>query len=321
MQKAMKIWLMAACAAILLGLFIFGGTMTMLQWNFGTFSTGKYETNTHAISGEYQGISIITDTADVTFVPSEDASSSVVCLEQEKAKHAVAVKDSRLVIEIEDTRKWYERIGFFWPSTKITVTIPRGAYGSLSIKSSTGNVEIPEAFTFESIDVSESTGDVISRASVSAFVKIKTSTGDIRIEGISADTLDLSVSTGAVTVSQTACKNDVKISVSTGKTVMTDTACRNLTSTGSTGCMALEKVIASENLSVTRTTGDITLDRCDAAALSLKTDTGNVTGSLLTDKVFLAHTDTGRVNVPATSEGGKCQIHTDTGNIRFRIEN
>lgn len=46
---------------------------------------------------------------------------------------------------------------------------------------------------------------------------------------------------------------------------------------------------------------------------------GNVKGTLLTNKVFITHTDTGRVNVPKTVTGGKCEINTDTGNIKIDI--
>ena len=58
-------------------------------------------------------------------------------------------------------------------------------------------------------------------------------------------------------------------------------------------------------------TGDVKFDACDASEISVKTDTGDVTGSLLTDKVFITNTDTGRVNVPQTATGGRCEIITD----------
>ena len=78
-------------------------------------------------------------------------------------------------------------------------------------------------------------------------------------------------------------------------------------------------MIAEESISVERSTGDVRLDRCDAGELSVKTSTGSVAGSLLSEKVFVTHTDTGRVDLPATAVGGKCEITTTTGNIRIRI--
>ena len=75
----------------------------------------------------------------------------------------------------------------------------------------------------------------------------------------------------------------------------------------------------AEKFSVTRTTGYVKLDGCDASEIVIKTDTGDVTGTLLTEKVFIAHTDTGRVKVPNTTSGGRCEITTDTGNIKITI--
>lgn len=78
-------------------------------------------------------------------------------------------------------------------------------------------------------------------------------------------------------------------------------------------------VIATEKFSIKRSTGDVTFDGCDATEIFVETDTGNVKGSLLTDKVFIAQTDTGRVDVPKTVNSGKCEICTDTGDIKIDI--
>ena len=74
-----------------------------------------------------------------------------------------------------------------------------------------------------------------------------------------------------------------------------------------------------EKLSVERTTGNVKFSACDAAEISFKTDTGDVNGTLLSDKIFMAQTDTGRVNVPQTITGGRCEITTTTGNIRIQL--
>lgn len=294
--------------------------MTVFKWDFTKLSTVKYETNHYEINENYKNISIVTDTADIVFVLSENSKGSVVCYEHKNAKHSVMVKDDTLVIEVVDTRKWYEYIGITLGTPKITVYIPQGEYGALSVKSSTGDVEIPENFKFESIDISVSTGDVKNYASASELIKIKTSTGDIRVENVSANMLDLSVSTGEVIAKSITCEGDIKINVSTGHTKLTDVTCKNVTSNGSTGDISLKNVIATEKFSIERSTGNVKLDGCDAAEIFVKTDTGDVTGSLLTDKVFITQTDTGSVDVPKTVTGGRCEITTDTGDISIKIQ-
>ena len=321
MSKTTKIWLFTAAFLVLIGCIIFGGVMTMLKWDFTKLSTGKYETNDHEIAENFKSISIITNTADIVLLPSENSKTSVSCYEQRNAKHFVSVKDGVLVIEVVDTRKWYEYIGINFGTPKITVYIPHGEYGALLVKSSTGDVEIPKEFNFESMDISESTGNVTSFASVLTLMKIKTSTGNIRVENVSAGTLDLSVSTGGIAVSDVICEGNIKINVSTGKTKLTDIGCKNIISRGDTGDISLKNVIAAEKFSIERSTGDVTLDGCDAAEISIKTDTGDVTGTLLSEKVFIVDSDTGRVDVPKTLAGGKCEITTDTGDIRIKYSN
>ena len=235
-------------------------------------------------------------------------------------KHAVAVKDGTLVIEINDTRKWYEHIGIGFGTSKITVYIPQGEYGALSVESSTGDIEIAKELGFESIDISQRTGHVMNYASAAQAMKIRTTTGDIRVENVSAGSLELSVSTGKVTATGVRCEGDVSVSVSTGKAHLTDVACKNVRSEGGTGDIRLQNVIAAQSISVKRTTGDVIFEGADAAEIFVVTDTGDVKGSLLSDKVFITKTDTGRIQVPASVTGGRCEITTDTGDIRIAIQ-
>lgn len=314
------LWLIIAIVLIVIGFVIFASNMTLLNWDFSQLSTVKYETAEHRITGEYTNISIITDTADIAFVISENAETTVVCYEQENTKHTVKTVDGSLRITVEDTSKWYEHIGINFGSPTITLHIPQVEYGSLSIQSSTGDVNIPKDFSFESIDILESTGDVTSCASVSGSVKIRTSTGDIAIEHITADSLTLTVSTGKITVTDINCQGDISVVVSTGKANLSGIRCRNVISIGNTGNISLQDVIATERFSINRSTGDVKLNSCDAGEIYIETDTGRVSGSLLSDKVFITETDTGSVHVPKTTNGGRCEITTNTGDIKITVK-
>lgn len=320
MSRKTKGWLVIAASLVLVGCIAFGGVMTVLKWDLTKLSTTNYETNEYELYEAYQNISIVTNTADVVLVSCEGPASSVVCYEQKNVTHSVTVKDDTLVIQVRDTRKWYEHIGLSFGNPKITVSLPQGEYGTLSITSDTGDVEVPGDFTFERMDISEHTGDVTSFASASEEIKITTSTGAIRVEGVSAGAMDLSVSTGNVTVSGVTCRGDVGIHVSTGRTRVTDTACKRVVSKGSTGDVTLTNVIAAEQCFIERSTGDVRFEGSDAPEILVKTDTGDVTGTLLTDKVFIVQTDTGRVDVPKTTTGGRCEITTDTGDIRIHVQ-
>lgn len=318
MGKHTKIWLIIGTALVLVGCIIFGGMMMALKWDFNKLSTVKFETNSYNIEDDFHSISIKSSTADILFISTQDEVASVVCFEKSKAKHTVSVVEGTLTISQKDERKWYDNIGITLHYPEIKVFLPQQQYDALTIRESTGDVEIPAGFTFETIDISLSTGDVTNYASASN-IKITASTGDILAENISADTMALSVSTGKVTARSIACKDALNVTVTTGDARLRDVVCNTLTSTGSTGDISLENVTAAESFSITRTTGDVEFQSCDAGALSLKTSTGSVTGSLLSEKIFITQTSTGNVTVPQSTTGGICEISCSTGDIKITI--
>ena len=320
MKKSTIVWLIVAASLILVGAIIFGGLIMALNFDFKKLNTNKFEANTHMVSEPFDSIVIDTDTADITFMPSEDEGCRVVCNEQKNLKHSVEVIDGALTVKRIDTRKWYEHIGIFsFGKTSVTVYLPQAEYSSLSIGENTGDVYVPNNFKFESMEIYVSTGDVSCYASTSGKMKIQTSTGDIKIENICAGSLELSVSTGKITASSVVCDGDLNLRASTGNTTLTNITCKNLTSVASTGKLCMDNVIASGNFSIERDTGDVRFERCDASEITIVTDTGDVKGTLLSDKIFIANTDTGRKQIPETTTGGKCKITTDTGNIIIEI--
>ena len=280
MSKATKIWLTVAASLVLLGIIIFTAIMTVNHWDFIKLSTEEFETRTYEFNEDFNSILISTDTAEIVFLPSENDKCRVVCYEPDSGRHDVTVKDGKLSITWMVRKKWYEHIGITVGSPKITVYLPHNEYVSLSIKESTGDVSILNNFKFDSIDIA-------------------VSTGDINIENLTA--------------------GSIGIKVSTGDTFLTNVTCESLASTGSTGDITMSGVIASGKFSIERSTGDVKFDKCDASEIYVKTDTGDVGGSLLSEKIFFPESDTGKIDVPKTTSGGKCEITTDTGDIKIRI--
>lgn len=61
-------------------------------------------------------------------------------------------------------------------------------------------------------------------------------------------------------------------------------------------------------------------ENADAGELYLKTESGSVSGTVLTEKVFLTETVSGTVNVPKTAKGGKCEIITKYGDVDISVK-
>lgn len=301
MNKATKIALLIAAVMVVLGILLLMWAMFGLRWDFHALSTTKYETKTHILSQDFDRIAIQTDTADVRILLAEDGQGKLVINQQEKLGHRVSVEEGTLTVTMEDTRNWYDHITLFsFGESSITLYLPEADYEALLVELSTGDVALQEEVYI---------GDV----------NIATTTGDIRVDCLTADEIKLSVSTGDVTANSVTCLGDVQVAVSTGRTQLRGLWCENLVSTGSTGDITLEDGTAG-TVSITRSTGDVHFQDADAGEITVSTDTGDVTGTLRSHKIFVTQTDTGDVRVPQSTSGGLCQITTDTGDIHLDVD-
>ena len=319
MKTATKVWLIVAASLILIGIMLFAGVMISIKWNFHMLNTNKFISTEHEISDSFESILINTDTANVNVMQSDDGKCYVKCYEQERISHSVTVEDGTLKIQRVDTRRWYEYIGISFGSTNVKVYLPKAEYESLTVNDSTGDVNIWSESDFDNISITTSTGDIQCYASAKGKMTLNAGTGDIIITDSSTGSLDLSVSTGKIHASSVKCGGDINIKVGTGDVGLTDITCKNLISEGGTGELTMRNVIASECFDVKRSTGDVRFESCDAGEVTIVTDTGDVKGSLLSEKVFIVNTDTGRKDVPESTTGGKCKVTTDTGDIKIII--
>lgn len=319
MNMKSKAWLIIAVILVVAGLIMFAAVMSEYNWDFSKLSTVKYVSNTYEVTDPFNSISIDVETTKIEFVMSDGDECRIDCYELEKLLHHATVQDGTLVINTTDTRKWYDYICISFGTPKMTVYLPEDQYKTLSVGTDTGDVIVPSTFSFENLEVNGDTSDVTCLASVSDTIDISVSTGDIKVEGVTVNRLNLSTSTGKINVSSVTVQNDIDIETDTGAVKLTDVTCENFKAEGDTGKIVLTNVIASGSFSVDNDTGDVVFEHCDAAQISVKTSTGDVTGSLLTEKVFVTETSTGKISVPNTISGGKCEIKTSTGDINIIV--
>lgn len=299
MKKCSIKWRLAATIITVVGAVIFVGAMAVMDFDFTKLSTQKFEINTYEVNEDFDNIFVNVETAAVTFAPSDEGVCKVECVEDIKVKHSVKIQDDTLMITVNDSRKWYEYIGINFRTPKVTVYLPKDAYDSLSVETVTGNIEIPDTFGFESVTVVGTTSNIVCRAQILEGIQARTTTGNITVGSSGTETIKLSATTGDITVK--------------------DIDCKKLTAESSTGRIKLQAVIAKESISAENTTGGVRLEGCDADDITVHTSTGNVKGTLFSEKIFVTDTSTGRVIVPKTTSGGKCEITTSTGDIEIKI--
>ncbi|MBQ8922655.1 MAG: DUF4097 family beta strand repeat protein [Oscillospiraceae bacterium] len=318
MTKTKK-WIIAGAALLGAGIITCTAALAALGFDFKKLGTVELVTNTYEVSGDFENITITGDTEDITFVRSEDGSCKVLCREEKDALHQVTAENNTLTITKNSARK-IRIFSIMAESPKITVYLPKDSYDALKINADTGDVTIPDAFSFGQISVTLDTGDCTCNASASDKISIRTDTGDIRLSGISAAGLELTSDTGDMKLTDVTLSGELRIEEDTGDVTAQNLTCTKFTAKGETGDLSMTNVTASEAFDLKSDTGDITFSGCDAEAIYVRTDTGDVTGTLRSDKVFLTETDTGDVSVPKTVTGGRCEISTDTGDIRIKVQ-
>ena len=285
----------------------------------GSAEVSKRETHEVAVEEAFNNIDIDLSITDVEFKVSEDSKTKVVFEQNQYYQHTTEVKDNKLLVRFNDTRKWYQKIFTFdFQSIKATFYLSNTTYGELKMENSTGNLIIPNNFTFDSVNLKASTGNVKFNAKVNNNLTLKLSTGNVTLDGTIANNITGEVSTGNYNLKNVTVAEKIYLKSSTGKINLTDVTAKDLELKASTGDMKLTNTIIANHIEIKTSTGDITFVDSDADTLNIETDTGDVKGTLLTSKIFSVKGE--HVSVPESTTGGLCKIKTDTGTVKITIK-
>lgn len=317
MKKGTIVSLIVAVALVLMG-----SILVTLGFSYagGLEDMTMQAEKTYVVKEPFTSIQVDTTVCDVTFVKT-DGEFRAVCPDSKKLSYTVTVEGNTLHVRQVDLRRWYDFIGIHLGRQEMTLHLPESQYDALRIDNDTGDVFVPEDFSFTVAEVFTSTGDVNFSAGVSERLTTSASTGHISIRGSSPAMAQISASTGSVTLQDMAC-GDCFIKTTTGKVTIADLTCQTLDCESGTGNKYLKEVVAEQYIKAISTTGKLELLGCDAPELTIRTSTGDVTGVLLTPKEFFANTGTGKVRIADHSGtvNGKCYVNSSTGDITFSYQ-
>lgn len=304
MKKSVKVLLFVALGAVVLGAVICGLSVTIGGFRIQNFMIGErtaLKTNTIEIRESFSSVDIEAETGDIVFAPSKDGNCSVDAFISEKADFSAEVRGDTLYVVCNDTREWYERIGFFFAEKeKLTITLPVKDYKDLSVAATTSDIVLPQDFRFENASVKVTSGDVGFAASVQDKLSIDAVTGDLTVKDTTPKELSVKVITGDIDV----------------KNVM----CGSLTLSGVTGDVSLADSAAEADAQLRLTTGDVLFSAFDAKNITVNITTGDVSGTLLSEKTFKTKVAEGDVKVPDSTADGVCEITLVTGDIRISCD-
>ena len=302
MSKAAKVWLIIAGSLVALGVLIFVGALAISGWDLSNFGISKYTTQTYEIGDSFDTIVINVPASDIEFAPANDGKCRIDCFDLPETQYSAEVRDDALTVTTYGEKTtWIDRLSAFsCEGPKMTVYLPESVSKQLKIAASAGDVRLPADFTFDGVDIDSSTSDVDCAASVTEEMKIHSTTGDIRLSALSAGKIHIDVTTGDVQMQNVTAQGDVTVKTTTGDITLTET-------------------FSEKSFSLEGVTCDIRFDKCDAAQIAAHTTTGDITGTLCSDKNFTAKSNVGDVKVPDNGEGGNCELTTGTGNILITI--
>ena len=286
-------------------LIVAGGIITIIaersiDWNDSSiFDVAAPKAVTYEVEEKFENISANATASNIRLAVSDDGKCKVVCDESKKFTYRVEVKDNTLEVSIKETGEWYQ-LYFGWHDTEITIYLPEKAYGKFSATSTSGDIYAPDDFEFGSAQIKSTSGDIRFLSSVKGDAVLKTTSGTVRAEKFTAKYVEAISTSGEVT--------------------LTDIECCDIRAEATSGDVEIICVIAENHLHAECVSGDIELHSSDAQTLFLKSTSGDIEGSLLSEKVFITDTTSGEVQVPHTTSGGKCEIKTTSGDVEIIIK-
>ena len=281
MKPIRTILIRVSLLAIALGFVLCLGALVAMKFDLTRFNTQETQVVNHTVSESFANISVDVSDCDVRFVSCHGDTCPVDCPESPNLSYSISVEQGTLIITEQDDTAWYHHVGIDLEPKELVVYLPQQTYGTLKLKTVTGNVSLPQDFSFVDATISTTSGTLQCASAVSGEATMETISGDVDITGWMPQTLQIQSTSADVRLSQVVVANSCRV----------------------------------KNVS-----GDVRLNSCDAQSLVISTVSGDISASLCTGKTFSTQTVSGDVDVPSNSSGGPCNLSTVSGDITCTIE-
>ncbi|MBR5348106.1 MAG: DUF4097 family beta strand repeat protein [Lachnospiraceae bacterium] len=360
MSKVKKTSIVIAIVFIVSGFALSFTAFAMMGFDYKKFETEKYEMKETKPEGSFSKI-IVDSSVEVKFAASVDGTTRVSYPVFEDAPHDIRVEDDTLKIMVKRgdwhwTTMFIPHISF--GSAKMTIYLPKDQYESLVIESNSGDVLVPENFTFGDMTVKTTSGDVISRAQVTGAQSIKTTSGNIVDKNAKVKTLVLNATSGDIRLEAANVTETLAIKTFSGNVVLENVkGGANLTVDRTSGDLHIndaefadaavestsgDSTLKNMNVSslsvkaasgeiwigtvqmdgdamIKTSSGDIVLRKFDAANLTIQASSGDVSAELLSNKNYTVHTSSGSSRYPDDGGNGFCKVTTSSGDVRITV--
>lgn len=177
-----------------------------------------------------------------------------------------------------------------------------------------------ENLTASNVTVNASSGGAMLQ-NISAGTLCTTAvSGDIHIlSGNFSGTTYLETGSGNIQIADSGC-GEQTLQTDSGSVTLQNISGSSLNAGSSSGTILVENACYTGNLLARTTSGEILLNGADAGTLELFSSSGDISGNLLSPKIFITETSSGHVRIPPSDEGsGTCHASTVSGNISISL--
>lgn len=271
--------------------------------------SGADRESTFPIAEPFTALAVRTDGADVRILRSGDGRTRVVTDCEEADAEVVTVRDGVLTVLLG--RAAQERNGveksFFGlklglsDGGSVTVYLADRIWESVSVKTLSGEIEA-EDLSAGAVTLASRSGDVSARhLTVSGRLSLESMSGDLNAGDLTAGELSARSMSGDVDVG----------AASVGAASFSSRS----------GDIDLSGVCAQGALGAESVSGDVSLHRCDGRDVQLRSVSGDIDGTLLTPKAeFRGRSVSGDIRLPQSGQGiGCCAAESVSGDVSIRI--
>lgn len=294
---------------------------------------------TYTAESSICGVAADCGPADFQILPSENNICRVEYTENETVRYAVTTENNVLHICRADSRTMFSFFKFYRAqrSEPVRVYLPQGAYKSLEVKATSGDIAVPAGYIFDTAFLHGASGDIACCAEFGSL-SAETASGDIALKNAKCNAAELCAASGDATLENVKLgKNscietasgkvqitnleaaELNVETASGKVSLENAECAALHINTASGGVELTHTVSANSMEIGTASGSIRLENCDAASLALDSMSGSVVATLMTGKAFRAQSRSGKVDVPFDSGTGTCKVSTLSGSIRIKI--
>lgn len=325
MNKNKKLLIASACVSAL-GIIVLIALGIYTRFDLKKLNKTPYTEKTYEIEEKFNKISIDTSSYDVKFELAKTSTVTVTCINPGKNDvFAVEKKTLNIISKAQKSKGSLFNPAFDFKDgkTDIVISIPNKTLNSLSIKTSGGKVEIDDYFNVTPVDVTLETngGTIIYGSGASNVIDVKCAGGSIEMTDSKCTAMNLTLESGEITLNGVGTEADFTADVKDGKLTIDGIECDNFALASKSGNADISNVKSEVRLDVDNGSGTVKLEKSDANIVNIKNDSGSVTASFLTDKIFTTSSNGGKIDIPEPKEdlAGMCVIDTNSGDVKCSI--